>query len=148
MATLYNRATPPQALVLRMIAGAVKNTADAHPEYQIDARFCRSVAKRAAGTLTGQWPAVLAARAMPSNQGVSQVTTGHRASEPCMEHITGASQATKGHRRGAISNGRSPLRSLWKTLSWKIGEAKRAGETQRAEALIEIIKVVAELRKA
>src|SRR6185437_14938501 len=62
MTTLYKRASPQQAQALRIIAGAVLNTNDAHPgKYQgIDARFARSVAKRATGTLFAQMADVLA----------------------------------------------------------------------------------------
>jgi hypothetical protein len=61
MATLSKRATPQQNVVMRIIEGAIKNATDAHPDWQIDPRFAKSIAKRAAGTLTAQWPDVLAA---------------------------------------------------------------------------------------
>ena len=63
MASLYRRATPSQQRILRIVEGAVKNASDAHPEVLISPRLKRSIAKRAAGTLTAQWPDVLAARA-------------------------------------------------------------------------------------
>lgn len=70
MASLYNRATPSQARVLRIIEGAIKNACDAHPEIQISPRHRRSIAKRAAGTLTAQCQDVLAAK--PSDRGPVQ----------------------------------------------------------------------------
>lgn len=62
MTTLSKRATPHQARVLRMIEGAVKNALDAHPDYATMPRdkLARSIAKRAAGTLTAAWPEMLA----------------------------------------------------------------------------------------
>ena len=62
MTSLYNRATPSQKRILRIVEGAVKNAIDAHPGWNVPHNFARSVAKRAAGTLTAQWPDVLAAR--------------------------------------------------------------------------------------
>ena len=65
MASLYKRATPSQHFILRVVEGAVQNAQDAHPEMaRIPPKFTRSIAKRATGTLTAQWPDVLAARAL------------------------------------------------------------------------------------
>lgn len=74
MASLYKRATPAQARMLRIVAGAVMNAAHAHPEVIIPESFARSVAKRAAGTLTAQWPEVLAANCTLSESGGRQIT--------------------------------------------------------------------------
>ena len=68
MSTLYNRATPLQQLMLRMVEGAVKNAADAHPDVYIPDWFARSVAKRAAGTLSAHFADVLAALPTPSDR--------------------------------------------------------------------------------
>lgn len=59
MATLYKRASPLQRRVLRIIEGAVKNTADAH-SIDLSDKFARSVAKRATGTLFANLADVLA----------------------------------------------------------------------------------------
>ena len=61
MTSLYRRATPRQKKVLLMIEGACHNAAHAHPKWEFDPRLATSIAKRAAGTLTAQWPDVLAA---------------------------------------------------------------------------------------
>lgn len=62
MVTLYKRATPTQRQILRIIEGAIKNAGDAHPEIkQLTPRMVRSIAKRAAGTLSSQWAEVLTA---------------------------------------------------------------------------------------
>lgn len=69
MASLYKRATPRQAQVLRMIEGACRNARDAHPGRPLDDMMIRSIAKRAAGTLTSQWGAVLAASERSEGEG-------------------------------------------------------------------------------
>lgn len=59
MVTLAKRATPSQARILKIVEGAVLNASDAH-KVPRDTWLARSIAKRAAGTLTAQWPEVLA----------------------------------------------------------------------------------------
>src|SRR6185437_4082726 len=75
MSTLWKRASPREAKVLRIISGAVLNTNDAHPgKYKVDANFARGVAKRAVGTLSSQWPGVLAVGpCRPSNLASGQL---------------------------------------------------------------------------
>lgn len=61
MATLYKRANARQQQILRVVEGAVRNASSAHPEeHPISPRMARSIAKRAAGTLTALWQDVLA----------------------------------------------------------------------------------------
>ena len=67
MATLYKRANGPQRRMLKIIEGAVKNAADAHPEFNYSPKLARSIAKRAVGTLSAQLAEVLAAP-MPSDK--------------------------------------------------------------------------------
>lgn len=67
MASLYKRKTFRQRAALRIVAGAVMNTAHAHPEYGIDEKFARSVAKRAVGTLTAEWPVLASVRTRPAS---------------------------------------------------------------------------------
>lgn len=64
MATLYKRANDEQRVMLRIIAGAVRNAAHAHG-MTVDkemVRFARSVAKRAVGTLSAMAPRHLGSR--------------------------------------------------------------------------------------
>lgn len=137
MTSLHNRATPAQRKVLRIVAGAVKNAADAHPNVRLTPTFASSVAKRAAGTLTAQWPDVLAAAA-PSERPTSP---------PC-DGVGPLALTDQGpRRRPSKLVRRSPLSILWKRLSLLIGEAKRAGEHERAAALIEAIRLVDQLRR-
>lgn len=134
MASLYKRATPSQARILRAVEGAVKNASDAH-QWNLSPRAARSIAKRAAGTLSAQWADVLAAVAPPSDRPPSQL--GYGGEPSVLTH--------QGPRRRALSSstGRSPLRRVWKQLSYLIGEAKRTGQAERAAVLIEAIKIVA-----
>lgn len=140
MTSLYNRATPSQKRILRAIEGAVKNAHDAHPKWTLDHPLIRrSIAKRAAGILTAQWPEVLTANAIasPSDRGEASRT-------PFPTHVKPVRIHAKG---GRLVSKRSPLRKLWKQLSWRAGEAKRAGQTERAETLIEILRIVAAMQK-
>lgn len=59
MASLYKKATPTQERFLKIIMGAVRNTAH-HHNLTLPKNFHRSVAKRAVGTLTAEMPDVLA----------------------------------------------------------------------------------------
>ena len=78
MASLYKRASPREALMLRIISGAVLNTADAHPgKYNIDAKFARGAAKRAVGTLSASWADLLAAESRrPSGESLGTSSQG------------------------------------------------------------------------
>lgn len=138
MASLYNRATPQQARILRAVEGAVKNAADAHPEIQISPRHRRSIAKRAAGTLTAQWPAVLAATG-PSGKSAVATTTGDARS------AQSARSASRGAENLAI---RVPMRRLIRLISQEIGPLKREGRMERAEAFIDVLRMIHELRAA
>ena len=162
MSSLYKRATPSQAILLRIITGAVKNASDAHPEVRVSERMTRSIAKRAVGTLSAQWRDVLAASAsMPSRRLSSEVSKG--AADPVPQGVAAPEAAAlnpktgprsslgslrlEGGRRLRPGRRRSPLQRLWTELSWRIGEAKRAGNDERAQALIEIIRIVAAEQK-
>lgn len=81
MTTLYRRATPQQRRVLRIVEGAVRNAAHAHG-LTLPPRFARSVAKRAAGTLTAQWPDALAPRHLPVMEVSVVAGGGHLVSVP------------------------------------------------------------------
>ncbi len=140
MATLYKRATPSQRRILRAVEGAVKNYADAHVDFPFTPRVARSIAKRAAGTLTAQWPDVLAARFARSER--AEKTPGATIGTP-------GSQTVKGSARGASQlSRRSPLIRIWKELSWRVGAARKARQTERAETLVEILRVVASIQRA
>ena len=56
MSTLAKRANPAQVRLMRIVAGAVKNVADCHPDWRFRPEFARSIAKRAVGTISAAWP--------------------------------------------------------------------------------------------
>jgi hypothetical protein len=140
MVTLYKRATPSQARILRAVEGAVKNAADAHPEMKFDRRFARSVAKRAAGTLTAQWPDVLAAREVPSETPDPGAVRTARRSWP-------VSPGCNAGRRGArLPTAGAPLRRLWAQIAVKMRDVKR-DTPELAPAYIDVLKMIDKLRR-
>lgn len=150
MASLYKRATPPQARILRIVAGAVLNAGDAHPEYGLDKKIARSIAKRACGTLTAGWQDVLAAKAPikgfnPSNRsGVLVLTSAPLKPSHCLE-AAGSAQIVKPNRRGASQRSRrSPLGAkLTKDIGVLASESRRAGSFVRAAAFEQILRLLA-----
>ena len=137
MATLYKRATAPQVRILRAVAGAVRNVAHAHPDWNIHPLAAKSIAKRATGTLTAQWPDVLAAHSVPSEWVRNNVTA-------ILPTFALVSKRRKG---GDLGYPRSlPLSRLWKTLASKVRAAKIAGQTERVETLIEVLKLIASMQ--
>ena len=139
MATLYNRATPAQFRILRIVAGAVKNAADSHPNISIPPTFARSVAKRAAGTLTAGWPEVLAART-PSSDIAGDILGPSRRSSIIPRF---------GRRRGSGDSihRRSPYRVLWTNIAAQLWAIKRSGNMERYTAFVDILKLIDDLEK-
>lgn len=140
MSTLAKRATPRQAMVLRMVAGAVINAGHAHPEWGISPRMARSIAKRATGTLTAQWPDVLAAP--------------EASSEPCARTATRPRvQLPSPARNGSVGGGaagwkgRPSLRHIRYAIGAMAGEARRAGQKQRHAALVDVLRLLAGARR-
>lgn len=71
MTTLSKRATPLQSQVMRVIEGAVRDAAQAHPGRDT-ASLAASIAKRATGTLTALLPDVLAVEGQSNSRAVSR----------------------------------------------------------------------------
>lgn len=142
MASLYNRATPSQRRILRAVEGAALNAGHHHPHWNITPIVARSIAKRAAGTLTAQWPDVLAANAKsPSDR--ERVSSLQDAS-----HSTAAYCRAAARGRGASqSQRRSPLRVLRLQLGLMAGWARKAGHEQRAAALADALRALASVEK-
>jgi len=142
MASLYKTASARQRIVLRAVEGAVVNAAHAHSRNDINRTFARSVAKRAAGTLTAQWPDVLAARvdASSAKPDVRKVTKQRRRRVADLLVRSG---------KGAVISltGRALLRKLHKEVSRLILEPKRTGNVERANALIDVCRIISELNK-
>jgi hypothetical protein len=133
VSSLYKRATPPQARILRIVEGAVMNAAHAHPGAVVDRRLARSVAKRAAGTLTAQWADVLA------DSGPSECGDG----SPLSSHHRRLSDTQKATGREASQVARRfPLRLLIREISRQIRPLKHAGDTERAAAFVDVLKLI------
>lgn len=133
MASLWNRATPPQYRMLRAIAGAVLNTCD-HHNMPRDSYFARGVAKRAVGTLTAQWPDVLAATA-------NRRQTGSR--DRLVSHDPRGSQLLKGLSEGGRLRllRRSPIRAAWKMFAAGMWQIKH-GPPEVYAAHVRILKLL------
>lgn len=139
MTSLYKRATPSQARILRAVEGAVKNAAHAHTCDTLPRNFARSVAKRAAGTLAAQWPDVLAARFdEPSGRSGAGISGAGRQrwAKPAKPIGRGSSHVLR----------RSPLPALWKALAAQIRPLKESGQHEKAAAFVEVLKMIATLQ--
>jgi hypothetical protein len=117
------------------VAGAVRNTAHGHKHWRLTDTMARSIAKRAAGTLTAVWPDVLAARYVPSD-GADGSGPSSRWPPPFRPN-----RKAGGGRR--VYARRSPLFSLIRQIAAQIGPAKRAGRHERAQALIDVLRLIA-----
>lgn len=157
MATLYKRATPAQYKLLRVVEGAVLNTFDAHglPREPV---MARSIAKRAAGTLSACWPEVLAAASLPSERsGLQLVQPSARSAQVSLPidaaHLAkrrsvGPLSDSAATRRGASKlSRRSPLTRLWRQLSVQMRDIHRSGNVERYKAYQDVLKAIAELQR-
>lgn len=132
--------TPSQQRIWRAIDGAVRNAAHGHPGWNLTRTMARSIAKRATGTLTAQWQEVLAAK--PSERsGRLRGDHGNHAVLATGQRGRGASPV-KGV--ATAPPRRSPLRLLHNRLGAMAGEARRAGQTDRHQALVEALRLIAE----
>lgn len=138
MPTLYKRATVSQVRVLRILEGAIRNASHVHPEWAVPNHMARSIAKRAAGTLTADWPDVLAAGRQRSERATAQV---------CEPPSTRRSSEERLGRRAPHPARRSPLQRALALLSHEIGRSKRAGDPGRMAALIHAIRIIAAVEK-
>lgn len=114
--------------IYRAVAGAVRNVADCHPDWDMHhPQAARSIAKRAAGTLRAQWPEVLAATpsATPRRNANSRRRGGG---------------GSLGHRLPPFSA------RLHREVSRLVRPAKDAGNTERVAALIEVLRIIADMR--
>lgn len=135
-----------QERVFRAVAGAVKNACDGHrAKWRFDQTFARSIAKRATGTLTSQWPELAAPS--PSERGVLLAVT-----DKAPQHVVGLPATRERRERGAFQTAlpgrrRSPLKFLHDRIGAMCGEAKHAGQHERAEALKEVLRLIGAERK-
>lgn len=158
MVTLYKRANPAQRKLLKIIEGAVLNAADAHGETRNPVK-ARSIAKRAAGTISAQWPVLLAS----AKTSVRSVSTDYDASTPERQSGLNSAKTRRGPvlasedgkvlcvrrlaRRVTSSKRRHPLLILWKQISVEMGQIKRSGDQAKFEAHIHLLKMIDALHR-
>jgi hypothetical protein len=158
--TLYKRASPPQHRVLHIIEGAIKNASDAHKEIKVSLRHRRSIAKRAAGTLTAQWPEVLAATRRsgglkPVQTAPSENTRLKGLRSPRMRALARFTEARDAGRYfNPASEAGEPLVSTLPLLGVAetalracAGPLVHSGDTELAEAIIAVLKIIGTRRK-
>ena len=148
--TLAKRATPSQARVMRIIEGAVYNAADAHGDPR-DTWMAKSIAKRAAGTLSAQWPEVLAVSTrLPANGSIQAL--GCRACErrQLAARLRERRERTKGvagpiERRAFQLLKRPPLLILWERIAKQM-RSLREIDVARYAANVETLRMIHALR--
>jgi len=152
MASLYKRATPRQARLLRMIAGACFNAAHYHPELVMNATLARGIAKRAVGTITSQWRDVLALPLQAGSEGGDAKALARPASargQPVLPFARSAvTFVNRGTRDASQAPWRIPLLRLHAALGHAAGDARRSGELQREGALIDVLRLIGEITQA
>lgn len=150
MTTLWKRASPREAKVLRIICGAVLNTNDAHPgKYKVDARFARGVAKRACGTLSAQFADVLAAEvSRPSRMATGKLLNPSQAGDRTGNSGKRSAQSVSRTKRASDSSSSLALiKRAEASLRRLVNPARANGRQDRADALIEALTVIGTLRK-
>ena len=156
MVSLYKRATPRQAQVMRMVEGACKNALDHHPEWKVSARFGQSIAKRVAGTLTSQWGTVLAASAVrnadklsPRNLSAGCQGNGRNSDNYYYQTRLSTSDGRDGVQFTATN--RTPFSrqqinkntKIHRKIGNMLGQAKRDNNVERIETLVEVLRILA-----
>jgi len=145
MTTLINRASLPQRRIYRIIDGAVRQAAKAHPENKITPLFAGQVAKRGAGTLAAAaWPSSAFAAPKGAVNDGAVLTIGKTAPAPSGQ--AGRRSAS----RSGLSSGRGPhqpqvrppLARLHTRVGRMIANAKRAGNQDVAATLIEVARLI------
>ena len=152
MATLYKRATPSQRKILRIVKGAVLNEADAHGRKR-DEIMARSIAKRAAGTLTAQMRDVLALDSPTSVSNdvaiVAKIAVAceqQSEGDHLVKHPTPLIRA-RGQRGPSKVVRRSPLMRLRKQLSSQMRGLRESGQIERYEAYKEVLRQISKMQK-
>ena len=115
--------------MLKIVSGAVLDTANAHPNKVPDKKFARGVAKRAVGKISAQWAELLATE----TPVVSSSGKSHRA--PRERDGEGRSQTTKA----------APFSRMCQRLGKMVKPLRLSGDTEVAEAAIAAIKALAPL---
>lgn len=144
MTTLYRRATPSQRVLTKIIEGSIKNALDSHPgKREFTVNMVRSITKRAVGTLTANWPDVLAAK--DYFLALSERARGLMLRGPSPSK----SKRLTASKRGASQAGsrRSPLLKLHKDISRQMRFIKDSGNAERAQAMIDVMRMISNLSR-
>jgi hypothetical protein len=160
MTTLYKRANPTQKRILKIIEGSVLNTHDAH-NMKRDMKLARSIAKRAAGTISAQWPELLAVNSRLSEKGTISSYKCRacerreylKRKESCRERtIVSLGDVTlldgKAQRGSSHLVRRSPLLILWHRLKMNLWHLKKEGNLSKAEAYIDLLRMIDKLHRS
>jgi hypothetical protein len=143
MTTLLRRATPAQLRLYRAVHGACQDAAQAHPDWNFDTRLASSIAKRATGTISALgWDRLATPRGASTGVGASRPkpgTSGDAHSHGIPRSGRGRSSA-RSREPAAVSC--SKAAAAFRKLSALVDEARRAGRTERAEALIEALRIL------
>lgn len=156
MASLYKRATPTQRQLLKIVEGAVLNVADAHG-FQRDPRLARSIAKRAAGTLSSQWTGVLAAKPSARGDGHTCLCPGPSEHSEKVSSECGRSLVVKGE-TVSPSDGRArrvtsqisrrhPFHILLHEISKEMRHVKQSGDQSKIDTYIYMLRKIDRLHK-
>jgi hypothetical protein len=135
MASLWKRANGPQRRMLRIVAGAVIDAANAHPNAKPDKRFARSVSKRAVGTLSAQWTEVLAAPGRASSEAKCATLADALRRKAKLRRL-----CKRGPAKGLIRW--PPLAFAVREIGNQVGRARRTGQYEREAALIECLRII------
>ena len=144
MVTLYKKATPSQKRILRAVEGAVKNAADGHPEWQFTPTIARSIAKRAAGTLSAQWPGVLAA-SLPLSERSGERHT-YSSTGPVSDPGTRSrADLSEPNGRGMSQRSRHPPLRFLRLWAGAMAKSARGRAPEREAAFVEVLRMISEL---
>ena len=152
MVTLSKRATPSQSRILRIVEGAVLNVADAKglPRNEW---LARSIAKRAAGTLTAQWPEVLAANTRLPVKGAASpykcLACERRERSARLSARREHSILSGGNARRQPSQvlRRLPLLELWQRLKREMWIVRRSGDQAKYDAYVHLLRMIDKLHR-
>ncbi len=138
MSSIARRATPTQAKIMRAVRGAVRNAANDHKDWKIDRRFEHSIAKRAAGTLTANWP--------DASAGNRRKGADRSPLQPATPIVGDAATARGDAGRRARQTGPSPLDLIADSVGRQAGDARRRGDVPVLDALVGVLRDIAKLR--
>jgi transcriptional regulator of nitric oxide reductase len=118
----------------------VRNASHAHPDKQIDPRMTRSIAKRAAGTLTAAWPDVLATPLTASSEKRAGACTAPvRTSRVSLSRH--ADEADYAKLLSIVGH----VRFLHLRVGKFADQARKAGDAEKLEAFVAVLKEIGAL---